>query len=228
MLSIPFQQTARYLRDFPADVTPEEKAAIEAVLDYDTIGSVYRGNISDPVKATYHDDASIGDLANYFKAWACMFFRHPDAYIQATLNNYYEYYAFIDGQFESNFTHISWMQMDMLNMGLAPYGFGHPEALELTHFEYEYVLSLLFHLPFFSLLMIPAVYTWTVIALFICSVQRKNKAAFVAVVFPLVMQFMITLGPCNGTYGRYQYPIILSLPAILAMYISAVKEQKKS
>ena len=46
-------------------------------------------------------------------------------------------YAFIDGQFESNFTHISWMQMDMLNMSLAPYGFGHPEALELTHFEYE-------------------------------------------------------------------------------------------
>ena len=226
MLSVPFQQTARYLRDYPADVTEEEKAAIEAVLDYDTIGSVYRGNISDPVKATYHDDASIGDLANYFKAWVCMFFRHPDAYIQATLNNYYEYYAFIDGQFESNFTHISWMQMDMLNMGLAPYGFGHPEALELTHFEYEYVLSLIFHLPFFSLLMIPAVYTWTVIVLFIRSVQRKNKAAFAAVLFPLVMQLMITLGPCNGTYGRYQYPIILSLPVILAMYISAVKDQE--
>ena len=226
MLSIPFQQTARYLRDYPADVTAEEKAAIEAVLDYDTIGSVYRGDISDPVKATYHDDASIGDLANYFKAWVCMFFRHPDAYVQATLNNYYNYYAFIDGQFESNFTHISWMQMDMLNMGLAPYGFGHPEALELSHFEYEYVLSLIFHLPFFSLLMIPAVYSWTVIVLFIRSVQRKNKAAFLAVVFPLVMQLMITLGPCNGTYGRYQYPIILSLPAILAMYISAVKGQE--
>ena len=88
------------------------------------------------------------------------------------------------------------------------------------------MLSLIFHLPFFSLLMIPAVYTWTVIVLFIRSVQRKNKAAFAAVLFPLVMQLMITLGPCNGTYGRYQYPIILSLPVILAMYISAVKDQE--
>ena len=226
MLSIPFQQTARYLRDYPADVTPEEKAAIEAVLDYDTIAAAYNPNFSDPVKITFHNDASTGDLINYFKAWASMFVRHPEAYLQATINNYYQYFAFTGQQFEADFTHNSPLKMDTLTTALAPYGVGHPEILNTIRLECENVLFLLFQLPFLSLLMMSPVYTWTVIALFIGSIQRKNKAAFAAVVFPLVTQFMIMLGPCNGTYERYQYPIILSLPAILAMYISAVKGQE--
>lgn len=39
MLSLPFQQTARYLRDNPQDVTEDEKKIISAVLDYEKIQS---------------------------------------------------------------------------------------------------------------------------------------------------------------------------------------------
>lgn len=226
VLSIPFQQTARYLKEYPDDVTAEEKAAIDAILDYDTIGKVYNTDFSDPVKLTFNEAYKKEELLSYLKTWARMFTRHPDAYIQATINNYYQYFAFTGQQFEANFSHNSPLKMDTLTTALAPYGVGHPEILNTIRLEYENVLFLLFQLPFLSLLMMSPVYTWTVIVLFIRSVQRKNKAAFLAVVFPLVMQLMITLGPCNGTYGRYQYPIILSLPAILAMYISAVKEQE--
>ena len=227
-LSVPFQQTARYLRDYPADVTAEEKAAIEAVLDYDKIGSSYRAWISDPVKSTYNKDASLNDLLNYFKAWASMFLKHPDVYLEATINNYYQYYAFTDQKLAFKLSYDSWVNMDTISVALAPYGVGHPETLDRIRVEYENVLFLLFQLPFLSLLMMPAVYTWTIIALFVQGILRKNKAAFVAIVFPLVTQFLVMFGPCNGTYGRYQYPIILSLPVILAMYISAAREQAVS
>ena len=225
VLSIPFQQTARYLKEYPDDVTAEEKAAIDAILDYDTIGKVYNTDFSDPVKLTFNEAYEKEELLSYLKTWARMFTKHPDAYIQATINNYYQYFAFTGQQFEAGFTHNSPLKMDTLTTALAPYGVGHPETLNAIRLEYENVLFLLFQLPFLSLLMMPAVYTWIIFALFIRGVQRKNKAAFVALVFPLVTQFMIMLGPCNGTYARYQYPIIFSLPAILAMYIYSIKEQ---
>lgn len=54
MLSLPFQQTARYVRDYGDEVTEEEKAAIGQVLDYDKIVKGYMELTSDPVKTTYH------------------------------------------------------------------------------------------------------------------------------------------------------------------------------
>ena len=91
-LSIPFQQTARYVRDYGDDVTEEEKQAIDAVLDYGNLAANYNPELSDPVKATYKDDSTSEDLKNYLGVWFKMFFSHPDAYVQATLNNVYGYF----------------------------------------------------------------------------------------------------------------------------------------
>ena len=92
MLSVPFQQTARYVRDYADEVTEEERDAIDRVLDSDTIGEVDDPNISDPVKKTFNEDADSEDLKAYFKVWFQMFLKHPVCYIEATLNNYYGYF----------------------------------------------------------------------------------------------------------------------------------------
>ena len=92
IFSIPFQQTARYLRDAGDDVTPEEKEAISAILDYDNLPERYNPNLSDPVKATYNTDAGTDELLAYFEAWFQMLLRHPDIYVQATMNNLYGYF----------------------------------------------------------------------------------------------------------------------------------------
>lgn len=76
VFSIPFQQTARYLRDAGDDVTPEEKEAISAILDYDNLAERYNPNLSDPVKATYNTDAGTDELLAYFEAWFQMLLRH--------------------------------------------------------------------------------------------------------------------------------------------------------
>ncbi len=51
--SIPMQQTARYLKEYPDDVTKEEAKAIDGVMKYDEIADLYNPELSDPVKATY-------------------------------------------------------------------------------------------------------------------------------------------------------------------------------
>ena len=48
-------------------MTPEEKEAISAILDYDNLAERYNPNLSDPVKATYNTDAGTDELLAYFR-----------------------------------------------------------------------------------------------------------------------------------------------------------------
>lgn len=52
MLSIPFQQTARYVAYVGDDVTEYEREVIGSVLDYDTLAESYSYACSDPVKTS--------------------------------------------------------------------------------------------------------------------------------------------------------------------------------
>ena len=90
VMSIPFQQTARYVRDYPDDVTAEEAETIAAAIDYENLGTLYDPDLSDPVKGTFTGDKEA--LGPYLKTWLAQFLRHPDAYLQATINNIYGFF----------------------------------------------------------------------------------------------------------------------------------------
>ena len=64
-LSVPFQQTARYVKEHGEEVTEEEREVINAVLNYDRLAERYDPDISDPIKGTYKDDDS--KLSAYIK-----------------------------------------------------------------------------------------------------------------------------------------------------------------
>lgn len=103
-LSIPFQQTARYVSEYADEVTEEEKSAIDAVLPYELLSDLYIPDLSDPVKDAYklnnseiegsksyaesHPDA----LKEYLKVWLSMGLKHPDCYLEATVANTYAYF----------------------------------------------------------------------------------------------------------------------------------------
>ena len=84
LFSLPFQQTARYVVLHPDDVTPEERAAIDAVLFFDDLDEQYRFDTADPVKDNYKSLEGEA-LVPYFKAWLAMGLRHPGTYATATL-----------------------------------------------------------------------------------------------------------------------------------------------
>lgn len=89
-LSVPFQQTARYFKEWPEDMTEEELLIIGKVLDTDNIADLYNPLLSDPVKRTYHGD--IRELLSYFGIWFKQFVRHPIVYIDAALNSCYGFF----------------------------------------------------------------------------------------------------------------------------------------
>lgn len=90
MLSIPFQQTARYVTKYENEITEKEKEAIDKILVYNTLKERYDPTISDPVKSEFNKYATKEDLKDYFGVWIGQFFKHPLVYLEATVANTYK------------------------------------------------------------------------------------------------------------------------------------------
>ncbi len=218
MLSVPFQQTARYVRDHGQEVTEEERVAIAAVLDYDSLAKWYDPDISDPVKSSYRKTATTGELVAYFKAWFQMGLKHPGTYVQATINNYYNY--FYPGHALANVYDYNWSEdvMEQVDDGMAKVGIQmdlhHPAALAPWRQGYETLREKTFGLPVLSILKSSAAYVWALILLVFYSIKRRNAYAFALLLPLLFILGVCLLGPVNGTYFRYLYGISISLPAV--------------
>lgn len=93
-MSIPIQQTARYIRDYGDEVTEEEREILSSVFTEDIVnlGALYNPEVSDPTKALFMYDPTEEDLQRYYSVWFGQFLKHPDAYIQAFLNQTYGYF----------------------------------------------------------------------------------------------------------------------------------------
>lgn len=234
VLSIPFQQTARYLRDVSEPVTPEEKEAISKVLDYNSIVEKYNPEKSDSVKGTFNEKASKEELMDYFNVYLQMFFKHPSHYIQATINNYY--YYFYPGphlaDYYWGYEYSEDVLMPDLNKNFQLIGvesaFSYPKSLKKYRETYEQLRENLSELPLISLLKSAATYSWILILLVIYCIRNKNKEAL-ALTIPLCIQLLICLaGPCNGWYFRYIYPIAVCLPAIILLCLHLIKLKNNS
>ena len=202
-LSVPFQQTARYLRDHPDDVTEEERAVIGGVLDVEALPELYDPDLSDPVKSTYHGDTQ--GLIRYFGVWFKQFFRHPGDYFQATLANACGYYypnarnlVFYTG---------TW-NMDQLI-------FHEPEALKgLKGLLNDYV-ALFESAPGLMLLGSAGFHTWVTLYFVLAALAGRDKKRLF-LLLPSVLGTLICL--CGPTYtvngARYALPVIYATPLL--------------
>ena len=211
MLSVPFQQTARYIVENGEKVTQEEREAIDKILTYEAIADVYNPNISDYVKNMYKHNVSKDDLKNYFKVWFQMLCKDPLCYVEATLHNTYGYYY--PGQ-----------QMKIQSV----YQYYIKEELNY-YCEYNYIPGLqkyrdviiawsyvFINLPVLGMLMNPGFYTWFTI---ICLgyIIRKKKYALFVVMMPSIMTILVCLAsPVNGL-ERYMLPVMVGAPVIFAL-----------
>lgn len=225
MLSVPFQQTARYVRDCGDEVTAEERAAISAVLDYDSLAEKYRPNLSDNVKNTFNRNVNREQLLAYFRVWAKMFVKHPTVYLQATMNNYYEYYWLGNVRFED--VTFSWSQwyMNNINEALAPLqiDFSYNKNLENIRTAIEFVRERFGEFPIVNLFMGPAIYSWTILLMIAHGVASRKFTTLYVSLIPLFSLLAITLGPCNGSYCRYSLPFIFALPVMLFLYTADIQ-----
>lgn len=219
-LSIPFQQTARYVRDHADEVTEEEMLAIDAVLQYDSLGELYDGNISDPVKATFRIHSDSEDLKNYLVVWFKMLWKHPETYIAATLNNYYGYvYPVVNDVHKLYRTSVG----SMNNTNRDGY-FNFSNSYDGVRTWLRDILGffdlLWMRIPVMNLLTISAFYVWAVIAGGFLKLVRGDKTGFVIMFMYFALILTAIAGPCNAIdYERYISPCIFAFPIILGIIL---------
>lgn len=224
MLSVPFQQTARYIAEYGDEITPEEEESILTVLggnEYtlEEIGERYVPDRSDNVKDTFNKNATTDDLIDYFKTWASQLTKHPDVYIEAFLNLNFSWFTF--------FSNWDYLYVNGVNDKLIPQyleGLENPQSTQEAKALLSQSLYTVARLPLISALFEFSSYTWAYVVLFLAALRRKKHKELLACL-PIFANYVICfVGPL--AYMRYVIPMLTCLP--FAAFIIFSKNKEKS
>ena len=209
-LSLPFQQTARFVRAHGESIPQSEREIIDAVLCYDELAQRYDPYISDPVKETLREDAGARELLAYFGVWARQLLRDPLCYAQATLIQN----ALL---FDPQTRNVAFFDVvGLSDVGEAALGAYKPDALWRWVDREMNLRELLFALPLYA--QLTSVGFYAIVMLAVCVIARRERLSGMGVMLavPGMTAVMIVLGPCLLWQDRYGFPIIYCMPLVLA------------
>ncbi|MFI3605581.1 DUF6020 family protein [Vagococcus fluvialis] len=227
MLSLPFQQTARYINYHEDEISVEDKKIIENVLKYDVIKENYDPIRSDAVKRTHNEEATKEEMSDYFKLVVRQTLAHPLVTLESvtashgnlfnvnrSLNSYYKNSVVLEGEQEGMME-----RYDVVGLS------DHNIFLKLNKIRL-FFYSLWDRLPLFSQINNYGVYMFVFLSLFILSL-RKRRFDLAAIFIPLGA-FVGTLiaGPITQGYLRYELPIMLVTPILFIIVMTQFKHSK--
>jgi hypothetical protein len=233
MLSLPLQQTARYLRDHPDDVTRAEAATLQSLLKdgrrVEELGANYKAVVSDPVKnrfASFDADR----LRRYLGVWWSQLLKHPATYAKATAANTIGYFV---PHRQSEIAPISYPRQIHLKAGYwddlkaklsrpeADFDPSYPPALAGARAglikAVRAVLPASVIWPAFT----PALYTWL---LAVCAALLAWRRLWRQLwpFAPAGLCLLVCLAsPVNGNM-RYALPYVVSTPLLVAFALHAL------
>ncbi|MBQ2405707.1 MAG: hypothetical protein II312_03375 [Lachnospiraceae bacterium] len=214
-LSIPLQQTSRYLKYYGDEVTEEEKEAIDSVVVYDSVSTIYWADRSDWAKAAWRKEADGEDMKNYFIVWAKMFVKHPLTYVAATANNCYGYfYPVVIDMYE--FERSSDGAIQSANAeGYFNFAASDSSISMLMREILRLWDTVLMRIPVINLICTSALYIWILVWAWTVSILKKDRKLLMLVIPMLMLMLTILSGPCNGNiYHRFTYPVVMCIPLI--------------
>lgn len=223
IMSVPVQQTARYVIHHEHELTPSERDAINAVLPIGAIVKLYDPELSDPVRWKFNSHATREELARYLQTWAACMLKDPIVYLEAVAMNTYDlfYPSSMLEQFECL---IPWASDDWLvDFLLTQDTYDSSPAtrallvqqlsriyseplLEGARDNYSECLNDLNDTPIGSIVLSKALYaSWIPGLALIVYLARRNGRAFVAHVPILLSILILCLSPV--TQSRYITPL---------------------
>lgn len=218
-LSMLFQQTARYARDFGDEVTPGEYEVLNAVLEYDTLADEYEGWRTDPVKDNFREEAGAEQIRAYLGVWFDQLLKHPGCYIEAFCNlNYpliYPEYRF--GRYQD----LAEVDADVWGFSFEPLG-----VMKLMDDLWRDILSVLEKIPVYSLLENVAVHIWVFILCMAWNIKKKMYQNIIVFVPCILVMGVCCLSPSIVENPRYIYPVVWITPFLLGLTIYSKKGKK--
>ncbi len=229
-LSLVFQQTARTVKNHQDEITEEEKRAISAVLEYDTMAERYDPDLSDPVKGRYNREATSQDMNNYFSTWFKMGLKYPVDYIQSVLDSSWGYYYPL---VQSEDPHVYWSnhnltwlkgEKEWMSDPTTPQGIAEeydtypPESRENLRQLCRTYGKCLLTMPVLALFSYPGTVFWIGILCMLILWTRKDYKDILCFFSLFLVLGICVLSPKNNNY-RYMLPASYMLPFLLGWTI---------
>lgn len=216
MLSIPFQQTARYVIKNDDKIPEKDKKAIDKILEYDTLKKRYDPEKADDVKNKFNKDATDRDLKNYFIVWFKELKDDPKTYVEATLNNTYGYFYPVK---------TNWYIYVNENKTINNYGFDyHFNNLNVLRSALM-VYGLIFpYIPFLGLIVNIGFNTWILLFMMAYLIYRKKYKEIIYLIPSIIVLLVCFASPVN-TYFRYALPNVFAMPTMLLIFLNIRKEE---
>ncbi|MCR5675408.1 MAG: DUF6020 family protein [Lachnospiraceae bacterium] len=212
-LSIPMQQSARYLRDHGDAVTEEEWDVLSSFFtDMEAVPAVYASDGSDPVKdlVTTEFDHPMA----YFRTWFTMGCKHPETYIEAFGCLNYGYLAPAGQNTEPELLTRDVVREQLLMLGIDA------SQDETRSAILENIVRINTMFPLLRYLTMPGCYVWLVLLLCAVLIKEKRKRELIWFL-PAVMTILVCLASPLSNAMRYELSLVLSAPLMIGWTISA-------
>lgn len=215
-LSIPFQQTARYARDYGYELTEEEEEVISRVLDGENLAELYDPITSDPVKYTYHAETA-QDLADYLGVWFRQLLKHPGNAVQATMNNAYGWF------YQEGYAH-NYMMASQIEGHEVRWEIVQPAKLNGVRHVMERVAKLLSRIPVVNWFENAGIASWMTILLISFWAGAGKKHCILSAV-PLILALLVCVAaPTFNDQMRYIMPVIFCVPYYMPMALQSLSD----
>ena len=227
MLAIPFQQSARLMRDHGKELNQEQREAIQNVLG-ENVAERYLNISADPVKGFVWDSNKDQYLKPYLKTWLEGLVQHPVTYVEAYVGVEYAWLALPNASDKNIDQRLMPVYARGVNhtffKGYAELGLsnaGNPHASRIEH-----AIDWLERTPIGMVLFSRAIWTTWITAFLIYECLRQRKQGGwkkLLAITPLVISYCsLWISPISGSIEamRYMVPQVYVVPlacAILAV-----------
>ncbi|MCL1864109.1 MAG: DUF6020 family protein [Defluviitaleaceae bacterium] len=214
-LSVPFQQTARFMRYH--QLTDTERAVLAATFEnYYLLGELYDPRISDPVKNRFIEGA---DLGAYFRTWAAMGLRAPRTYLEAAIAVSFSYVVPFGPDWMIVWWESSHDVIPLLERDDIGYAFSNPEMRVLPVLGMEF----LGRLPIIGAFFHTGNYTWAMAFLALLLVNKKMWSKTLYFLPALMIILACMASPVHG-FWRYYLPILFMFPVLSALVLKELQD----
>ena len=217
VLSIPFQQTARYVNKYDSELSGKDKKIIDQVLEYDTLATRYNPELADPVKNKFNRYYKSEDLKEYFKVWKKGLFKHPITYIEATVHNTYGYFY----PFKTN-----WYFYHKYDTRIVKKGFDyHYNSLSSERSFLTIIATIFPYIPVIGFLVNIGFNSWILLFMACYLIYQKQYKSLVVLLPSFVLLLVCVASPAN-TYFRYALPNIFAMPLLFGIFLKDCETKK--
>lgn len=225
-----FQQTAYCLKQHPQDITADERAIINRILNCDTIAAKYEYAKTDAVKNTYkynpwyrvtskapsmfrhierEDEAA--SLKAYQQVWLSMFLRHPFTHLEASAAVFWGFFYNL-GQ-PLILTEPTWAENT--NATTEKYRFYHFNRIAHIIQNKREIIT---NTPILCWIGAVPYYNWLAILLLSILLYRRDWRGM-GIFLPVLLSLGVLL-ICPVAFGRYTFPIVMALPILFVYLLS--------